>query len=120
MKDLCQKIEGKTNFSRRLKQFDLTDPTSFILQQIYSSGYFRIDFITVGQRCREYSGRRLSVTCFRCWAGCRNRRCRASRPRCRRCRRVEMSSSFLPVQVSHFTLITFSLTFFDLLSSGSM
>jgi len=32
---LVSKIEGKTNFSRRLKQFDLTDPTSLILQQIY-------------------------------------------------------------------------------------
>jgi len=29
MKDLCQKMEGKTNFSRRLKQFSwlcMTDP----------------------------------------------------------------------------------------------
>ena len=107
------KIEGKTNFSRRLKQFDLTDPTSLILQQINASGYFRTDFITVRQRCRECGDRRLSMTCFRCWTGCRNRRCGASHPRCRHCRRcrhVETSSSFPPVQVSHFALITFSLS----------
>ena len=48
MKDerLVSKMEGKTNFSRRLKQFDgltfltLTPPPPLILQQMYASVLF--------------------------------------------------------------------------------
>jgi len=37
---LVSKVEGKTNFSRRLKPFwwlDLTDPDPLILRQIYAT-----------------------------------------------------------------------------------
>jgi len=55
MKDLCQIMEGKTNFSRRLKQFDgLTWLTltliPLILRQIYSTGCLSPIFIRSQKR----------------------------------------------------------------------